>query len=165
MYGEYSDLESDKVDKWNMNTFLGQPITITPDRIKELTLPNGKNDVLSIVEFLYDRYKEITPQEQQVQFDLLDKYMEYVKEKIRNNELQEFNRNTRIDEIEYISYFHDQKTDTYFQDSQAGIYSIFEQQIGKATINTPTKIKDKAENQVQRDEQTLQQDYELSEND
>ena len=158
MYGEYSDIESAKVDKWNMNTFLGQKITITPDRIKKLTLPNGKKDVLSVIEFLYDKYKEIVPQEQQVQFDLLDKYIEYVKEKIRNNELQQFNRNTRIDEIEYTSYFHDQKTEGYFQDMQTGIYSISEQQIGKATINTPTQMKDKVKNQEQRDEQSLQQE-------
>ena len=156
MYGEYSDIESDKVDKWNMNTFLGQPIIITPDRIKKLTLPNGKNDVLSIVEFLYDRYKEITPQERQVKFDLLNKYMKYVKEKIRNNELQEFNRNTRIYEIEYISYFHDQKTDTYFQDSQVGIYSISEQQIGKTTVNTHTKKRAKLKSKLQEMNKKLQ---------
>ncbi len=89
MYGKYSNFESTKVDKWNMHTFLGKRMTITPDRIKQLTLPNGKNDVLSVVEFLYNKYKQITPKEEQVQFDLLDGYMEYVKNKIKNNELQE----------------------------------------------------------------------------
>ena len=40
-----------------------------------------------------------------------------------------------------------------------------EQQIGKTTVNTPTTKKSEAQKQVARDEQTLQQDYELSEND
>ena len=88
MYGPYSDFENSKVDKWNMNTFLGKQITIAPDRIKQLTLPSGKSDVFSIVSFMYEKYKEITPEDKQVQFDLLDDYMEYSKEKEQNNELQ-----------------------------------------------------------------------------
>ena len=86
MYGSYSDFESSKVDKWNMNTFLGKQMTIEPNRIKQLTLPNGKNDVLSIITYLYDKYKEITPEEEQVKFDVLDAYMEYAKEKIKSND-------------------------------------------------------------------------------
>ena len=124
MFGEYSNLESDKVDKWNMHTILGKQVNIEPERIKQLVLPNGKNDVLSVVQFLYDKYKEITPKEQQVQFDLLDKYMEYVKEKTQNKKFQGFNRNDRIDEASTISHFHDQKSDTFFRDKSNGVYSI-----------------------------------------
>ena len=31
MYGNYSDFESAKVDKWNMNTILGKELTIEPE--------------------------------------------------------------------------------------------------------------------------------------
>lgn len=86
MYGKYSDFDSAKVDKWNMNTFLGKEITIEPERIKQLTLPDGKDDVLSIVTYLYDKYKEITPKNQQVEFDLLDGYMEHLKEKLKERQ-------------------------------------------------------------------------------
>lgn len=124
MYGKYSNFESAKVDKWNMNTFLGKQMTIEPDRIKQLVVANGKNDVLSVIEFLYDKYKEITPKEKQVQFDLLDRYMEYVKDKIKNNELQEFDRNDRINESSLLFHFHDQKSDVFFEDRASGVYSI-----------------------------------------
>ena len=87
MYGSYSNFESSKVDKWNMNTFLGKQMTIEPNRIRQLTLPNDKNDVLSIITYLYDKYKEITPEEEQVNFDVLDSYIEYAKEKIKSNDL------------------------------------------------------------------------------
>lgn len=114
--GGHSNMETPLVDKWNMNTFLGKKIIINPDRVKQLTVPNGKNDVLSVVLFLYDKYKEITQDEQQVHFDVLDEYIEYVKEKIKNNQLQKFDGNTRINQIEKTSFFHDQKSDTYFRD-------------------------------------------------
>lgn len=123
MYGSYSDFDTSKVDKWNMNTFLGKQITIDPDRIKQLTTPDGKNNVLSVVTYLYEKYKEITPKERQIKFDLLDNYMEYVKEKTHDKDFQEFNRNDRIDEASVISYFHDQKSDNFFQD-KAGVYPI-----------------------------------------
>lgn len=158
MYGEYSDFESTKVDKWNMNTYLGKKITITPDRIEQLLLPNGKNDALSIVLFLYDKYKENVPEEQQVQFDLLDKYVDYVQEKIRNNELQTFDRNIRINEVETISHFHDQKSKAYFDDKQANVYSISEQQIGKATADVPVNAKKQAMVQLEMDEKEIEQE-------
>ena len=49
--------------------------------------------------------------------------MEYVKEKTHDKDFQEFNRNDRIDEASVISYFHDQKSDNFFQD-KAGVYPI-----------------------------------------
>ena len=61
-------------------------------------------------------------------------------------------------EAEIISFFHDQKSDDFFEDVQTGRYSIPEQQIGKATINTPTKIKDEAREQIVREEQQIEQE-------
>ena len=153
MYGPYSDFENSKVDKWNMNTFLGKQITIAPDRIKLLTLASGKSDVFSIVSFMYEKYKEITPEDKQVQFDLLDDYMEYSKEKEQNNELQEFDRNKRIDESERISYFHDQKSETFYEEvdnAHSSGYTITTNQIGKKSIYSHIGKKDIAKGVVDR---------------
>ncbi len=153
MYGQYSNYDSNKVEKWNMNTFLGEDITISPDRIKQLTLPNGKKDVLSIIEFLYDKYQEKVPKNQQVEFDLLDKYMAYVKEKIKSNDIPTFDVNERINEIETISQFHDQKSDEYFNPSSRRLYTnseykITEKQIGKKGFLTHIEKKDIAKRVV-----------------
>lgn len=167
MYGPYSDFDSNKVDKWNMNTFLGKQMTITPDRIKQLSLPNGKNDVLSVIEYLYDKYREITPEEKQVKFDILDSYMKYAKEKIKNNELEQFDRNERIDENMSISHFHDQKSNEYFEDRTSGVYSLPEytitpNKIGKKSIYTHIGKKDIAKGVVDRkvEERTHPQEIE-----
>lgn len=156
MYGSYSDFESSKVDKWNMNTFLGKQMIIEPNRIKQLTLPNGKNDVLSIITYLHDKYKEITPAEEQVKFDVLDSYVEYVKDKIKSGDLQHFDRNVRIDEHMSISHFHDQKSEEYFEDRTSGIYSTSEytitpNQIAKKSVYTHIAIKDRAKEIVDKE--------------
>lgn len=167
MYGPYSDFESSKVDKWNMNTFLGKQMIIEPNRIKQLTLPNGKNDVLSIITYLHDKYKEITPTEEQVKFDVLDSYVEYVKDKIKSGDLQQFDRNVRIDEHMSISHFHDQKSEEYFEDRTSGIYSTSEytitpNQIAKKSVYTPIGIKDRAKEIVDKEiyERTHKQEIE-----
>lgn len=167
MYGSYSDFESSKVDKWNMNTFLGKQMIIEPNRIKQLTLPNGKNDVLSIITYLHDKYKEITPTEEQVKFDVLDSYVEYVKDKIKSGDLQHFDRNVRIDEHMSISHFHDQKSEEYFEDRTSGIYSTSEytitpNQIAKKSVYTPIGIKDRAKEIVDKEiyERTHKQEIE-----
>lgn len=172
MYGPYSDFESSKVDKWNMNTFLGKQMIIEPNRIKQLTLPNGKNDVLSIITYLHDKYKEITPTEEQVKFDVLDSYVEYVKDKIKSGDLQQFDRNVRIDEHMSISHFHDQKSDEYFEDRTSGIYSTSEytitpNQIAKKSVYTPIGIKDRAKEIVDKEiyERTHKQEIEKNSRD
>ena len=63
----------------------------------------------------------------------------------------------REQQIEKIRFFHDQKSDEFFQDMKIGRYSISEQQIGKATVNEPTAKKGEAQRQVTRDEQELEQ--------
>ena len=172
MYGPYSDFESSKVDKWNMNTFLGKQMIIEPNRIKQLTLPNGKNDVLSIITYLHDKYKEITPAEEQVKFDVLDSYVEYVKDKIKSGDLQHFDRNVRIDEHMSISHFHDQKSEEYFEDRTSGIYSTSEytitpNQIAKKSVYTPIGIKDRAKEIVDKEiyERTHKQEIEKNSRD
>lgn len=77
MYGSYSDNNSIRVDKWNMNTILGKELVIEPNRICQLSMRDGKNDVLSVIRYLYKQYKTNVPKSEQVDFDLLDTYIEY----------------------------------------------------------------------------------------
>lgn len=63
----------------------------------------------------------------------------------------------REQQIEKIIFFHDQKSDRYYQDMRTGRYSISEQEIGKATVNVQTTEKSKAQRQVIKDEQELEQ--------
>ena len=63
----------------------------------------------------------------------------------------------REQQIEKIIFFHDQKSDRYYQDMRTGRYSISEQEIGKATVNVQTTEKSKAQSQVIKDEQELEQ--------
>lgn len=83
-YGAYSDLSTAIVDKWNMQTIPGKDMTIEPSRLKRLTI-NGNTDVYSIMKFMYDKYKKEVSVDKQVKFDVLDKYIEYVEEKKKNN--------------------------------------------------------------------------------
>ena len=83
MYGDYSDNDNIYVDKWNMNTVLGKDIIIMPDRMRLLQTKDGKTDVFSIVLSFYNTYKENIPFEEQVHFDLLDGYIQYVKSKVK----------------------------------------------------------------------------------
>lgn len=80
MYGSYSDLTTDVVDKWNMQTIPGKNIAIEPSRLRRLTV-NGKTDAYSIMRFMYEKYKREVPKDQQVTFDVLDHFVEYIDKK------------------------------------------------------------------------------------
>ena len=79
-YGSYSDYSTPVADKWNMQTIPGKNIIIEPKRMKKLTF-KGRNDVFSVISAFYDMYKRSVSAEEQVSFDVLDKYILY----IRNN--------------------------------------------------------------------------------
>jgi cytochrome c553 len=87
-YGEYSDFSTSKVDKWNMQTIPGKNILIEPHRITRLNV-DGKTDVYSIVKFMYDKYKKEVPEDKQVKFDILDKYINYVEKNKVNKDVQD----------------------------------------------------------------------------
>ena len=89
MYGTYSDMDNSTVEKHNMNTILGKHIVLQPERIKHLILSDGRDDVYSVLEHLYDRYKENVSKDEQAQFDLLDDYIEFCKERNRNKQNDE----------------------------------------------------------------------------
>lgn len=88
MYGYYSDFTNPVVDKWNMQTIPGKDMIIEPSRLKRITI-NGKNDVFSVVSFLYDKYKKEVPLDKQVKFDILDNYMKYIRERKHNNKIEQ----------------------------------------------------------------------------
>ena len=144
-YGKYSNVNNLILEKWNMNTFLGKQLTISPNRIKQLTLPNEKNDVLSVIKFLYGKYKEMTPKEKQVSFDLLDDYMEYAKnkEKLYSNDIRHNNKQNKIEENYLIKYSEDKRKSNLE-------YRITPNQIGKTTYLTNIEKKDKAKKIVDK---------------
>lgn len=79
-YGSYSDYSTPVADKWNMQTIPGKNIIIEPKRMKKLTF-KGRDDIFSVISAFYDMYKRSVSAEEQVSFDVLDKYILY----IRNN--------------------------------------------------------------------------------
>ena len=79
-YGSYSDYSTPVADKWNMQTIPGNNIVVEPKRMKKLTF-KGRDDVFSVISAFYDMYKRSASAEEQVSFDVLDKYILY----IRNN--------------------------------------------------------------------------------
>lgn len=83
-YGTYSDFSTPNVDKWNMQTIPGEDIIIEPRRIKRLNV-HGKTDVYSIMRFMYEKYKKEIPEEKQVKFDILDRFIDYVDKKTNTN--------------------------------------------------------------------------------
>ena len=93
--------------------------------------------------------------------------MEYVKEKMINNELQQFDRNDRINENEATLHFHDQKSEDFFEDKTSGVYStpeytITPTQIGQKSIYSHIGKKDIAKGIVDRkiEERTHPQELE-----
>lgn len=85
-------------------------------------------------------------------------YEEYIVEfrKLVKSKIIEHNGKS-AEEFGKIKFFHDQKTDEFFEDMQTGRYNITERQIGKSIINIPTKVKDAAKGKVIRDEQQIEQ--------
>ena len=114
----HSNLDSTKLDRWNMTTKTGERIIIIPERIKQLVVHNCPNDALRVLLFLYDKYKKKVPTDQQVETELLDSFIEYVKFKIRNGTLQKFDRSSELNSRKLTSFFHDQKSVQSFEDTR-----------------------------------------------
>lgn len=74
MYGPFSNMETTTMDDWNMHTITGT--TIPKERIKQVTTPDGKTDMLSIVLYIYSKYKDMSHDRL-----LLDDFIEYAKKK------------------------------------------------------------------------------------
>ena len=81
MYGSYSIFDSNVMDNWNMNTHIGEKV-ITPDKLKMIQASNGRTDALSVISEIYEKFRSNTVDE----LIQLDDFMEYVQEKIKQEE-------------------------------------------------------------------------------
>lgn len=100
-YGNYSDFSTPIVDKWNMQTIPGLDVTIEPDRLKKLKVKEH-DDVLSVLLFMYDKYKKEIPVDRQIKFDMLDGFVTYAKDKrvkMENEQTIQAGLNSLIEEI------------------------------------------------------------------
>ena len=57
MYGEFSDFSTTTMDDWNMHT--KSSIGIDKNKVKQVTTPDGKTDMLAIVLYVYEKHKNI----------------------------------------------------------------------------------------------------------
>lgn len=73
-YGEFSDFSTTIMDDWNMHTYSGVGIDRT--KIKQVITKDGKEDMLSVVLYLYDKYKEMPHNK-----FLLDDFVKYANNK------------------------------------------------------------------------------------
>ena len=74
MYGDFSDMNNPIMDDWNMHTKSGTGIE--PDKIKQVVTPNEEESCLSIIMYLYDKYKDMDHEHL-----LLDDFIEFAKKK------------------------------------------------------------------------------------
>lgn len=70
IYGEYSNFDSKMTDSWNMATFRGRYVA-TKD-IRVVTLDNKDANVIDILKYVYDNYKD-------TEYDLLDDFITWLK--------------------------------------------------------------------------------------
>lgn len=75
MYGQYSDVDSTVMEKWNIHTYFGAKIE--PERIMQITDSKGRTDMLHILMEMYDRYKP----DKDFKVDILDDFVSYAKQK------------------------------------------------------------------------------------
>lgn len=76
MYGNYSDMDTIVMERWNMHTL--KNINIKPQNITIMEV-NGSDNALDILIFFYDKFKD-------QKYDLLDDFIKYAKEyKINSN--------------------------------------------------------------------------------
>ena len=94
MYGEFSDMSIDKMDDWNMHTKAGVS-NIPPKKIRQVISKEGKEDMLSIVLELYDKYKGIPHNRM-----LIDNFVRYVKKR-KELDLIVYGENDKNDQINY----------------------------------------------------------------
>ena len=73
MYGSYSDVTSNKMDAWNMHMIKNR--YVKPRFISVVTINNNEVNVIDVLKFMYNKYKNID-------YDLLDDFMVWLK----NNE-------------------------------------------------------------------------------
>ena len=71
MYGSYSNVDSIKMEKWNMHTILYK--NIDKERVSQVITKSGEEDILSIIRVIYQKNNK---------YDILNDYMDYVEKRI-----------------------------------------------------------------------------------
>lgn len=74
LYGDYSDLDSTNMEKWNMHTFFGAQIE--PERIMQIIDAKGRTDMIHILIEMYEKCKS-----KDCQFDILDDFILYANQR------------------------------------------------------------------------------------
>lgn len=74
LYGDYSDLDSTNMEKWNMHTFFGAQIE--PERIMQIIDAKGRTDMMHILIEMYEKCKS-----KDCQFDILDDFILYANQR------------------------------------------------------------------------------------
>lgn len=70
MYGDYSDLSCNKMDKWNMHTIRGR--YVKSKDVSIATINEKEVTVIDMLKIIYDKYKD-------TKYDLLDDFMLWLK--------------------------------------------------------------------------------------
>ncbi len=74
MYGDFSNFDIYTMDPWNMHTLKDHGVK--REKIYQLVTKDKKDDMVSIISEIYNNYKKPN-----VQYDMLDSYMNFVKKK------------------------------------------------------------------------------------
>lgn len=72
MYGSYSNVDSIKMEKWNMHTKMYK--NIDKEKISQVVTKSGQEDILSIIKTIYQK-------ENNKKYDILNDYMEYIEKR------------------------------------------------------------------------------------
>lgn len=137
MYGDYSNFDSTKMDKWNMHTFW--ETQVEPERIRQVTDSKGRTDMLNILIEMYDRCAS-----KDCQFDILDDFISYARQR-------EFDKEQISMQTELVDEINLERKN----------YHITPNIIGKNTVYTNIKEKDMAKRIVDRKVEERAQPQEL----
>lgn len=94
-YGKVGCAENDRVEKFNLHTF--PYCSVEVDKISQLISDTGKEDALSVLIEIYDK----SPKDKE-KFDLLDEFIEFSKEKLKNIKEESFESYTQEELSEYF---------------------------------------------------------------
>ena len=77
MYADFSNMDSEIVDDWNMHT--KREIEVSPKKISILSTNSGKNDMLSIIIEIYDKENILKTNDY-----LIKDFIKYAKKRLKN---------------------------------------------------------------------------------
>lgn len=72
MYESYSNVDSIKMEKWNMHIKMYK--NIDKEKISQVVTKSGQEDILSIIKTIYQK-------ENNKKYDILNDYMEYIEKR------------------------------------------------------------------------------------